>query len=85
MQMNLPMGQELEFVSSRTGFVKDCEGADVLVVKLLLGSREMKVGGIQPYTVTDLVVMGSMPLLVVLCLHVVGSLLEGVTSLLVDL
>ncbi len=57
----------------------------MLVIKFLLRSREVKIGSVQPYSVADLIVSGCSLLLVVLSLHIVSGLFEGIASLLVDL
>ncbi len=45
-RMNLPMRRELQLVGSGSCFVKNREGADVLVIELLLGLREVKVSSV---------------------------------------
>ncbi len=79
------MRQELQLVGSGSSLVENREGSDVLVIKLLLGSRKVKVGSVQPHLVANLIVTGGAFLLVVLHFHVVGGFFQGITSLLVDL
>ncbi len=55
-QVNLPVQWELQLVGGCSRLAFDHEGADMLVIKLLLGSWKVKVGGIQPDLVADLVV-----------------------------
>ena len=49
------------------------EGADLLVVELLLGTGKMEVGGIEPDFVSGLVLNGFLLLLVILGLHLFRS------------
>ncbi len=79
------MRWELKLVGCSSSLVENLEGADVLVIKLLLGSWEMKVGSVQPYAISNVVVSGSALLLVVLCLHIARSPFQGVVGLFVDL
>ncbi len=78
--MYLPVRWELQFVSGRSCFFYDYEGADALVVELLLGSWEVKVGGIQPDLVADLVVAGCCLSFVILSLHVGCCLLKCIAG-----
>ncbi len=70
------MRREPQLVSGGSCLFEDREGADALVVELLLWSREVKVGRVQPDLVTDVVVARRRFLLVVLTLHVGCSLLK---------
>ncbi len=79
-QVNLPVCGELKLISSCSDLFKDREGADVLVVELLLGSWKVEVGGVQPDLVADLVVARCRLLLVILSLHVARSLLKRVAG-----
>ncbi len=51
--VNLPMCGELQLIGGGSRLVKDYEGADALVVELLLWLREVEVCRIQPDFVTD--------------------------------
>ncbi len=82
--MNLPVRREFQLVSGGSGLVENLEEADALIIALLLWSGEMKVGSIQPYAVSDVVVVSSALLLVVLHFHIVGGLFESIVSLFVD-
>ncbi len=44
--MNLPVHRKFQFVGGSAYLIDNREGANALVVELLLGSGEMKVGGI---------------------------------------
>ncbi len=79
------MRWELELVGCSSGFVENLEGSDTFVVKLLLGSREVKVGSVQPYAVSNVVGACVSLLLFILCFHVVSHLLKSVAGLFMDL
>ncbi len=83
--VNLPMRWELQFVGSCSCFVYDHEGADALVVELLLGSWKVKIGGVQPDLVADLVVTRCHLPFVILSLHVGHHLLKRVVGLLMNI
>ncbi len=68
--MNPPVLWELQLISCHPDLINDREGADALVVELLLGSWKVEVGRVQPDLIADLVVAGVRFLLVVLTLHV---------------
>ncbi len=67
------MGWQLELVGGSSSFVDDLERSNLFVVELLLGMREVKVGGIEPYPISYTIVSSSAFLLVVLHLHSVGG------------
>ncbi len=77
--MNLPVLREFQLVSGCSRFAFDHEGADALVVELLLGSWKAEVGGVQPDLIADLVVAQRRFLLVVLMLHVGCGLLKRIS------
>ncbi len=52
------MWWELQLISGCSSLAFDHEGADALVVELLLWSWEVEVSGVQPDLVADLVVAG---------------------------
>lgn len=79
------MGQQLELVSRCSSLFQDLEGSDALVVKLLLWSWQVKVCGVEPGSITDMVFMSHASLLVVLLLHSASGFFESLLGLLVDL
>ncbi len=78
--VNLPMRWKLQLVGGSAYLVEYREGADALVVELLLRSREVEVGRIQPDLVADLIIAGVRLLLVVLALHIACSFLKCVAG-----
>ncbi len=83
--MNLPVRRQLEFVCHCSGLVKDFERTDSFVVQLLLWARKVKVGGIQPYLVSDLIDVCIAPSLVVLGFHPPGGFFQCGLSLFMNL
>ena len=79
------MRWKFQLVGGSSCLVEDCERTDSFVIKLFLWSRKVKVGGVQPDLVADLVVTHVLLLLVVLSLHIVGGLFKGVAGFGVDL
>ncbi len=83
--VDLPMRRKLQFIGGGSCLIENHEGADTFIVELLLWTGKVKVGGIQPDLVADLVVARVLLLLVVLLLHVGSRLFKGVTGFGMDL
>ncbi len=78
------MRGELQLVGGSSHLLEDHEGADVLVVELLLGTWKVEVGGVQPNLVADLVVARCRFSFVVLSFHVGRCLLKRFVGFSVD-
>ncbi len=78
--MNLPVYGELQLVGGSSHLFYDGEGTDAFIVELLLWSREVEVGGIQPDLITDLIIARRRFLFVILALHATCGLLKCFAS-----
>ena len=70
----LPHSGEFETVHCESFFSEDFEGSVSFLSQLLAGSRRGDVGSFQPDSVSFLVIVSVRLLLVVKCLHHLGSL-----------
>ncbi len=82
--MNPPVRRELQLVGGGSGFFENFKRSDMFVVKLLLGSRETKIGRVEPDVVSDLIVSGGTLSFVVLRLHPSCRFVKSLLGLFVD-
>lgn len=70
------MRQKLELVGRSSGLVENLKGANLFVVQLLLWLRKVKVGSIQPYSISNLVVVCAALLFIILSFHPSGGFFQ---------